>query len=119
MTAFTSGTQARDGRTVNHDPHPNVWEGHSERDQMRADTDRFRKGALFNHSRYRARPRPEFAVLDNPILFELRQYAHSTDTRRAVKVMHDWFRYGKASAIPTTPEQGDHAWRVLTKLAAL
>lgn len=50
-------------RDLNHDPYPNVWDGHTPFNQMRADHDKFRKGApvgVFPTMTYLHRPRPEF-----------------------------------------------------------
>jgi len=124
MNGYTSGTQARDGRKVNHDPYPNVWEGHSPRNQMRADTDMFRKGAPFNHERYRYLPRPEFDVPDNPILARFRERIEETWEHPywgdAWDSTMDYI--GFASDFPyrvkETSAEIDHARRVLSKLAA-
>lgn len=69
---FTSGTQQLQGRSVNHDPHPNVWSKHSPRDKMRVDTEMFRVGCSDKLEGYVRLPRPEFAVEDNPILVQYR-----------------------------------------------
>ena len=55
---------------ISRDPWPYVWAGHSERDQMRADTHMFRKGAPSYHPTmpYQYRPRPEFDNNPNPVL---------------------------------------------------
>jgi hypothetical protein len=56
MTLYASKTP----RDLNSDPHPIVWDGHSPYDQMRADTDMFRKGAPARFPGYSHRPRPEY-----------------------------------------------------------
>lgn len=125
MNGFTSGTQARDGRKINHDPYPNVWEGHSPRNRMRADTDMFRKGAPFNHERYRYLPRPEFDVLDNPILAAFRvTWQGQLDMLEQAEFLA--LELGDAGLWPDdgytdeyTREQIDHARRVLDKLVAV
>lgn len=69
----------------NDDPHPNVWSGHTERNQMRTDTDTFRKGApsyLNYEGNYIVRPRPEYDRPQNnptnPILVEFRKLHEET-----------------------------------------
>lgn len=125
--SFTSGKRAQLGLPpVNHDPHPNVWEGHSERDQMRTDTDMFRRGAPIGFPNYAYRPRPEFAVLDNPVLAEFRGRLHyqelvkhpvSAPALAAIWVTelhrHICDRRERTSGC------FNHARRVLEKLAAL
>jgi hypothetical protein len=67
MTAFTSGTQARDGRKVNHDPHP--WQHDMSRSKRYGHNDLTCPedcDAVLD-------PRPEFDVLDNPILAAFRE----------------------------------------------
>lgn len=108
MSEYTSGTQALRGRKINHDPEPWVDLAHGNR---HPDTDIGGIAVWYD-------PRPEFDVLDNPILIELRQYAHATDLTRAVATLRDWWVPG-GSAIPAAREQADHAWRVLRRLDAL
>ena len=101
----------------NNDPYPNVWDGHSPRDQMRSDTDMFRKGAPSSLKGYSRKPRPEFqhgVLPENPILVAFREknldlswflneYNHPTDY---------WvWEYGV--------EEVDHAHRVLTLVSKL
>jgi len=59
---------------TNNDPYPFIWSGHSKWNQMRADTDMFRKGAPAYHPTmdYRYRPRPEYDNNPNPILLDFR-----------------------------------------------
>jgi len=130
MNGFTSGTQALQGRKINHDSYPNVWEGHSPRNRMRADTDMFRKGAPFNHERYRYLPRPEFDVHDNPILAAFRAddgpVRYEVHGRRPSLIEHYLDQIEGAERDPVlakiglgvtaTPEQVIHARRVLLKL---
>lgn len=100
MNGFTSGTQARDGRKVNHDPKP--WL------RYRVEPD---DGWGYDYS-----PRPEFDVPANRILVELRQRAHSIGLAHAVagalldSVTHWWNGY--------TMAERSHAKRVLRKLEA-
>ena len=123
---FTSGTQALQGRTVNHDPEPWAYSSQSKPGlgpfgtPDRAAT-RFDGAMLWF-------PRPEFAVLDNPILAQLRgehaiwkanqterSLKHHVLTWRARSFLSDLDRDWKADF---TPEQIDHARRVLTRLAS-
>ena len=108
---FTSGTQAMQGRTVNHDEYPYVcynWPGSARIDEPVP-------GCADIYE-----PRPEFAILDNPILMTLRTHVMSgADVRGQVQVFLntaplDWVPY-----LGATPEQIEHARRVLTLLAAL
>jgi len=77
-------------------------------------------------------PRPEFDVLDNPILaaFRADEYRRPTKKRRGLDVSQRGLRaqvladrLGRgivpSKAMKSTPEQIDHARRVLTKLAAV
>lgn len=136
MSIYTSGTQARDGRTVNHDPNPWVIEqegaplGHYRfpthaaacAEFNRADGDRI----------IRRMPHPEYAVLDNPILAGFRANSFSTrwhaeywikalDAHNAFGAQSVWSdpQHAFHSLSNATPEQIEHARRVLTKLAAL
>ncbi len=118
MTAYTSGTQARAGRTVNHDPEPYV----------QLDTYGNICGRVAYYPYYADgitvlyRPRREFAVLDNPILAELRDGYDATgrtDYRRSlVQMQLGALAFGEWSGV-TTHEERAHARRVLTLLAAL
>lgn len=110
---FTSGTQARDGRTVNHDPYPyrsNAIGRH--RDRSRSATGRFAVvDPVYD-------PRPEYAVLDNPILAAFRQ-----EGPRFFGGIEGWLTYamGGTHCMGIRLPDGaiDHARRVLRKLAAL
>lgn len=117
----------------NDDPYPNVWAGHSERNQMRTDTDMFRKGApsyLGYEGNYVVRPRPEYNRPQNnptnPILTCFREYAEgrvgwlaahwtSTDEMWSEMVLKD----EKLDEHMGSSEQEGHARKVLTRLAAL
>lgn len=105
----------------NNDPYPNVWDGHSQYNQMRGDTDMFREGAPYNFERYSYRPRPEFDHVQhnepNPILVDVRDYwAHANSPIRANQVAI-YLEVCDISAIQATPEQVEHAHRILTRLA--
>lgn len=104
MNGFTSGTQARDGRTVNHDPeswdHPTYG----------------RAAWPYTGTGWQLAPRSEFAVLDNPILAAAREYAEFKmgshhDMLRSVR-LGEWDE-------DATFEQVEHARRVLSKWAVL
>ncbi|WP_406245849.1 hypothetical protein ACI7YT_12475 [Microbacterium sp. M] len=99
----------------NDDPYPNVWEGHSERNQMRADTDMFRRGAPHNRETYRHRPRPEFdRPQSNPTnrLLACARRAHEDGYL-------DAFCEGFLEQRNTEHPEVDHAQRVLTRLTRL
>jgi len=123
VNGFTSGRRAQLGLPLaNHDPYPFVWKGHSEINQMRTDTDVFRKGAPYALARYHHRPRPEFAVLDNPILAELRRFTSTglATPREAMELILSLVRRRRWEKLPAASwSQIDHARRVLQKLAAL
>lgn len=102
----------------NDDPYPNVWNGHSPRNQMRVDTDMYRRGAPYNHERYSYKPRPEFDRPQhnptNPILAKFRE--------RSYPVAYWVHRLSKGDlpdGVEASIEQIDHAHRVLTRLANL
>ncbi|MEY4081680.1 MAG: hypothetical protein RL430_2110 [Actinomycetota bacterium] len=115
-------------RDLNHDPYPNVWDGHTPFNQMRADHDKFRKGApvgVIGSMTYLHRPRPEFDHVQhnppNPILVAFR-----TEVRLQREA--DWLPMHAVAE--TTLERQDgfedatgaqcaHARRVLTRLARL
>lgn len=103
----------------NNDPHPNVWDQHSERDQMRADTDKFRMGCkegVVGSMVYVRRPRPEFQygkLPANPILVMARQagsHGHLVD-------FAEGFLDDPLDSI--SHPHVTHAHRVLTLLATL
>lgn len=108
---------------LSHDPHPNVWEGHSPFNQMRADTDVYRSGSpegVFGQMRYVRRPRPEFDHVQhnqpNPILVDFRQ-----DYDGDMRGWGVWFAlwlYQEPREIGS-PEHIAHARRVLNRLALL
>lgn len=63
--AQTSGTQALQGRKVNHDPAPYLWR----------DGSRTARGSVWgSRPACRYAPRPEFDVPDNPILARFRKW---------------------------------------------
>lgn len=115
MNGYTSGTQALQGRTVNHDPRPyQVYADGVPSWRRNFHRERFGNGFgdvitdTYN-------PRPEFDVLDNPILAEFRSDWDGTYERICW-----WLAMLEENVYPSwTPEQLDHARRVLTKLAAL
>jgi len=118
MTEYTSGTQARDGRTVNHDPEP--WR-HYTGTRMSPDT--------YGPSGVRGRemaylPRPEYAVLDNPILASIRRNDLSIDIAATSQWLYSLLNSPDGEnfarrAWSANPDQLIHAHRVLSKLAAL
>lgn len=107
MNGFTSGTQARDGRNVFHDPKPWVSQIGGGRYA------RLNGPMVTTHS-----PRPEYAVLDNPILAAFRQ-----EGPRFFGGIEGWLTYamGGTHCMGVRLPDGaiDHARRVLRKLAAL
>ena len=115
-------------RDLNHDPYPNVWDGHTEFNQMRADTHRFRKGApgiRIGTMNYRSRPRPEFDHIQhnepNPILVTFRK---SLQEDLPFTNPGNWAANLAKPPYPdswyyASPEQIDHARRVLTRLAQI
>lgn len=114
---FTSGTQARDGRTVNHDPRPWI-----DQDGWRWTTEaKDAYSARGSVNEYRHDPRPEYAVLDNPILAELRRSTVTApeffDEEVKMALSRDP-NYSNAY-VTSTPKQIIHARRVLERLAAL
>lgn len=123
MSIFTSGTQARDGRTVNHDRAP--W--HCRLHDARG-TETQCEILWPVHDRHHD-PRPEFAVLDNPILAEVRDiqaqpwHTKSGDWEKGFYAR--FLRYVNDSTANSdgdplwTEEHRTHARRVLSKLVAL
>jgi hypothetical protein len=109
MNGFTSGTQALQGRKVNHDPVP--WRVelpgiHAERSAQE----------VAGHSVFD--PRPECDVLDNPILARFRTWvAGESPVEFAAEFLaaseYWWLIEG------ARPWYARHARRVLSKLAAL
>lgn len=102
----------------NDDPYPNVWAGHSERDQMRTDTDMFRKGApsyLGYAGNYIVRPRPEY---DRPQNNPTNRLLKAARRAQADGFLSD-FLEGFLSERNTEHPEIDHAQRILTRLAAL
>jgi len=120
---FTSGTQALQGRTVNHDPLPIKWyEGCRYSANMPKPP-----GAWLD-------PRPEYAVLDNPILADFRRLMDGiiqtggSGTKSPAQA--EWWLVLLSDENPLarahsgfdyhiTDEQLRHAIRVLTLLVAL
>jgi hypothetical protein len=99
---FTSGTQALQGRTVNHDPKPY---------STAANTPERRAATATDDGIEWYDPRPEFDVVDNPILAAFRKY-YPKDRPE------DWvWGIDNGHNDPATPEQIDHARRVLERLA--
>lgn len=122
MTGYTSGTQARDGRTVNHDPRPVVV--------RLADGRVVRFPTLRSANYYRENYRPardkgqievdrrhEYAVLDNPILADFRRGTAPIAMRASSYLIYlnqsvyDWRHFDR--------RMHDHARRVLEKLAVV
>lgn len=112
MNGFTSGTQARDGRIVNHDPKP--W---TVLDQA---------GRVVAHSSERGEhsyrsPRPKFNVLDNPILAAFRSAIADddpyADADSWLANLSDMSAESEVWAHDSA--HIEHARRVLSKLVAL
>jgi len=115
---FTSGTQALQGRTVNHDPKPYFYP------QTGYRASAFESARLDAHNGYDPsrmpllHPRAEFAVLDNPVLTLFRAQ------RTPVVPLNAHVRgflngITRLASEGFTPEQIDHARRVLILLAKL
>ena len=111
---FTSGTQARDGRTVNHDPEPWTCEHCGKRSAVEWGLDRY--GRTYD-------PRPEFAVLDNPILAAFRKRVALYYYEEMSVLAAAWLRGSVLTRVAynagATLEQIDHARRVLSKIAGM
>lgn len=77
---FTSGTQALQGRTVSHDRMPYVGADESRRSR---------------YSRFAPRldPRPEFAVLDNPILAAFRRHVEKVGREHTAELAQEWLAH--------------------------
>lgn len=111
---FTSGTQALQGRTVNHDPKPFLDADTGERLEGSFDIDEWH-------------PRPEFDVHDNPILaayrrqpdFDLWDMGFAMFTTFGGERTWDRPEHHFHAFVTATGEQIEHARRVLTKLGAL
>lgn len=119
---FTSGNQARDGRSVNHDRRAYVDANGNRHSTVLKN---LRKGQTVEEFYAKAgnsfAPRPEFAVLDNPILAEFRDRTWAVDAEWWADDLGDfniqfWRDMGAGS---WTAEQIHHARKVLDKLAAL
>lgn len=119
MTVFASKTP----RDLNRDPHPNVWDGHSQHDQMRDDTDMFRKGAPYNYKRYTHRPRPEFDHVQhnepNPVLTWAREVGTSTALDEATFSSGSYMVGAWVGDQQVTSDHVVHARRVLTRLVRM
>jgi hypothetical protein len=124
VVIFTSGTQAIQGRTVNHDPEPYVV-GYDSAGPIRISGTGLSERVWVLENNYLARP--EFDVLDNPILAAFRD-SPELDLWDMGFAMHatyggerDWEDSGHYfhAFTTATEEQVDHARRVLTRLAAL
>jgi hypothetical protein len=104
-------------RDLNHDPYPNVWDGHSPHNQMRADTDMYRKGAPYRYPGYSHKPRPEYDHPQhnepNPILVSLRLRPGDLATNAAYTLRLIDAILDGSNADATTA----HARRVLERLA--
>jgi len=103
VNAFTSGTQAAQNRTVNHDPMP--WVVPALPSERYAHQERPWEVLA---------PRPEFAVLDNPILAGWRN--RTLPSNDLYEVLQD-LDFDSRWRAQFTYAQIAHARRVLTKLA--
>ena len=111
----------------NDDPYPNVWNGHSPRNQMRVDTDMYRRGAPYNHESYSYKPPPEFDRPQhnptNPILEWQRKTTRPGWAAVAARYVLDRWD-ATIGALPAlgiityTPNMEQHALRVLTRVAS-
>lgn len=133
MNGYTSGTQALQGRTVNHDPRPyQVYADGVPSWRRNFHRERFGNG-FGDVITDTYRPRPEFDVLDNPILAEFRRSFGNAKTLPATAwpnakpdaVIQRWLRWvdnpnaSSDDPEPWTAAERSHARRVLAKLAAL
>lgn len=107
------------------DPFPNVWAGHSEHNQMRADTHMYRKGApdsAIGSMVYVTRPRPEFdRPQTNPtnlVLADLRDYWKHHGTKLTARHAAAYLDACDLDAMNAPAEHIDHAREVLTRAAA-
>lgn len=108
--SFTSGTQALQGRTINHDPEPYVGTRGRQRIPYGLGTEAYV-------------PRPEFAVLDNPILAQFRAEESDWANVKGFPITERADNWAQDIAdgeiyYDRPPEERTHARRVLTKLAA-
>lgn len=115
---FTSGTQALQGRTVNHDPEPYL----NSKDGTRS---RYITNAtpwLWDWS-----PRPKYAVVDNQILLAFREHYNEFRPENAQAWLDDiadrdgygWDAYINEPTGPDIIEMRVQAYDVLTRLASL
>lgn len=117
MTQFSSRPPFND------DPWPLVWDGHSPRDQMRADTDFYRAGntALAAWGGYSRKPRPEFnRPQTNPtslVLADLRDYWKHHGTKLTARHAADYLDICDIDAMGVPAGHVDHAREVLARLA--
>lgn len=103
---YTSGTQARDGRSVNHDEYPWVWPNGQRASHQYEAEDRYD-------------PNPDFAVADNPILAAFRD-AREISSCELGEFAGSWV-YNLVNGYfedKATDEQIEHARRVLARLVA-
>lgn len=108
--SFTSGTQALQGRTVNHDPYP-----YRCTDSTHTTTHRL----SFDGIKTQYAPRDGFAVRDNPILAEFRKIKNKYGTTaESAQWCLDNGYWHPESTLLGGPDVS-HARRVLTLLAAL
>lgn len=111
---FTSTPQ------TNHDPHPNVWNGHTPFNQMRTDTEIYRKGAPAPSAywkNYIRVPRPEFDGA--PMNLILASYRAEVEALGQADP-EDWLPVTNHGYLPdVSDEERDHARRVLERLVAL
>lgn len=115
---FTSGTQALQGRTVNHDGRPWVY--------RHDDGTIGHRASVWSEDHESFEPRPEFAVLDNPILASFREWWDKAPDEwtldRFIDALTADVRAPEAIRVVirnSSTTGREHARRVLTKLAAL
>lgn len=116
MNGFNSGKRAQLGLPLaNYDPEPWAYpDGCREDEPIHAGDSRDHEVALYL-------ARPEFAVLDNPILAYLREDGIENLNARESLDWLDWTQTdeGIRDEWDFTPAQIEHARRVLAKLAAV
>lgn len=114
------GRQYEARRTTTSDPEPYVHEDGKRYARSRVVIGGFTRAGFFD-------PRPEYAVLDNPILLAFREHYNEFRPENAQAWLDDiadrdgygWDAYINEPTGPDTIEMRVHAYDVLTRLASL
>ena len=118
---FTSGTQALQERTVNHDPYP--WKFYRDWDGYNPQIGSPYTYRVRYPGEWRLAPHPMYAVHDNPVLGyfrrEVERYGNPAQGNYLawLEGVHPGMRLG-ATGETVTPQHITHAHRVLTRLEA-